>query len=1237
MMANTPKKKKKKKDKKKKRKRSEEEDDDDETAKKKIKSENGKSSARAIAKLSGVLDEVGVEKIVQTLKERPRARVQINKVKAISMTHAAGDEILWIETENGKRYRLAGPNVPTCAAPGFGKIFAKIYKCFEACRYFINFMENCEDIGNAELDPALKKIDAEANNETVPVRGGSTEKFESSDIVHNFYFVLDQLTRVHKHPKKTNKALTREIVTELARRGSEHMGSGLREYVRSQYNAIQEVLREQSKTEYQRKRDILRKEQQKKKMLEDGVGLPDDLQVIEEDVLHEKDAKITDPILLTLYEKSKTAPERPAPTFLPFDTAFVDIDSLIDFVGPEHDQAVPKLGDFRIKQFGEEGAPSLDVSTGMIFSAMLTVWTGSKLLLEKLDKTFMDQNKVYMKSFATFRIMLARSGINELCAALLRYLSRESKLKEIDGTSGAKLVAVEEAAGISTRRGGGRGGGNIAVRNVASSTETNFPYNEDELWPAPECCIDEITWPEIAKRFLLFHIQTDLDRARFAVEGPVVKSTEKMEAILRVEPDLLSTCDQVLLEVMDNVSAPPFSVPVDPVAHGLPTYLDVINRPMDLGTIQERLRKGHYEPSNAPPNNRYSQVYEWRSGKDKEVDEDAEESEDKTEENKDTEDDTKQMTDVQYQKSMDELFYEFDCLGSGHEGVAADVRQVWRNCRKFHKSSTKLYTDSRKLENLFNKHYDDKVMGRDPKYFVQVEVGEEVDPILKMEEIPTIPKPEDVLILLKQTGDFSLIPLGAKLRVLMCLLDYAMESPSTRDLLSQRTQSILTAHRNYQQICKEDQKKERELGSKKSELLRHQQVMEQHRLEFVEECKQNAIRVDSLGSDRFFNRYWLVDDTSTSSIFVEIHKTGQWGYYARPEEIENLIESLDIRGMRENNLHRNLKHVWETVRTNLSQMHVDAQAKIQEYSKIRTGGIEAARSKEVEIAQAELVEAEAQLAKVAEAASLWLPAKTDEGKVYYYHRKSRESTWDLPPEKKREEEEKENVQHARNKVESAKAGTGDILRELKQRLCDDSVFQIATLSNYPDCNGKLVKDLEAEASTFLQESKTIGLAHRIIRFIATIMTLEASSAGPTASPNLSPKEDTWVQKDEPEREKWLAAVEAIVEKVRQKQLKNLDQTFWESDLLVPLRSVVKTLFKQFVGDPYKASNEKAQLSTIQAARHEFRILRAIDRSSSLAQLGLMVSQIQHILQIPESAKFNRARAGTLKVLLETLN
>ena len=62
----------------------------------------------------------------------------------------------------------------------------------------------------------------------------------------------------------------------------------------------------------------------------------------------------------------------------------------------------------------------------------------------------------------------------------------------------------------------------------------------------------------------------------------------------RVDPILVPCCGvvQALKRIMKMKEADPFNNPVDPVKLGIPDYLEVVQRPMDLGTIRDRLEKG---------------------------------------------------------------------------------------------------------------------------------------------------------------------------------------------------------------------------------------------------------------------------------------------------------------------------------------------------------------------------------------------------------------------------------------------------------------------------------------------------------------------------------------------------------------------------------------------------------------------------------------------------------------------
>lgn len=53
-------------------------------------------------------------------------------------------------------------------------------------------------------------------------------------------------------------------------------------------------------------------------------------------------------------------------------------------------------------------------------------------------------------------------------------------------------------------------------------------------------------------------------------------------------------CLQVLKVLQQHHHGWMFLCPVDPIALGIPNYFDIIKKPMDLGTIQEKLDRGDY-------------------------------------------------------------------------------------------------------------------------------------------------------------------------------------------------------------------------------------------------------------------------------------------------------------------------------------------------------------------------------------------------------------------------------------------------------------------------------------------------------------------------------------------------------------------------------------------------------------------------------------------------------------------
>lgn len=126
----------------------------------------------------------------------------------------------------------------------------------------------------------------------------------------------------------------------------------------------------------------------------------------------------------------------------------------------------------------------------------------------------------------------------------------------------------------------------------------------------------------------------------------------------------LKFCDQVIKEVMKKqheAYAYPFYTPVDPVALNIPDYFRVIKKPMDLSTIQNKLKTNQYDNAN-----------------------------------------------------------EFE----------ADIRLMLANCFKFNPGGSAVHTMGRKVEEVFNKKWTEKVA------FIQSQSG-------SRSPVSTSPPPDD--------------------------------------------------------------------------------------------------------------------------------------------------------------------------------------------------------------------------------------------------------------------------------------------------------------------------------------------------------------------------------------------------------------------------------------------------------------------------------------------------------------
>ncbi|XP_003575146.1 DDT domain-containing protein DDB_G0282237 [Brachypodium distachyon] len=87
----------------------------------------------------------------------------------------------------------------------------------------------------------------------------------------------------------------------------------------------------------------------------------------------------------------------------------------------------------------------------------------------------------------------------------------------------------------------------------------------------------------------------------------------------------------------------------------------------------------------------------------------------------------------------------------------------------------------------------------------------------------------------------------------------------------------------------------------KSHLVRHLET----------ERTKLSIRASPLGSDRHYNRYWFFK--REGRLFVENADSREWGYYSSKEELDVLMGSLNVKGIRERALKRQLENFYNTI------------------------------------------------------------------------------------------------------------------------------------------------------------------------------------------------------------------------------------------------------------------------------------------------------------------------------------
>jgi len=495
--------------------------------------------------------------------------------------------------------------------------------------------------------------------------------------------------------------------------------------------------------------------------------------------------------------------------------------------------------------------------------------------------------------------------------------------------------------------------------------------------------------------------------------------------------------------------------------------------------------------------------------------------------------------------------------------------------------------------------------------------------------------------------------------------------------------------KNEEQALKEDQKIEKELDSKlssckdkseeKEALVQakkdHEAKKKERVQNYIVNQQANAIRLEPIGLDRFYNRYWLMNVLVETSgwLLVEHASSGQWGYYSDPSEVKMLIYSLDPRGCRENELCRNLRAQKSHIVSTMLRVRNEAIELVQKYRNITQRTPESIARMEAEINE-KILSTEKLLEAARVSADDWGEAHAEDGKVYYYHKETRETTWDLPEPKGKVQTIEAELTKLQEKKGHVHEGSSDEEETtIKYDLVDDAVLSVLAKQtvatemeqfkvpresksvNESNDNAKVASKQMLEQDVIqiqFEKSISLGVLYRTVELFSLLLTVEQQTIGPSVNIIYSPKQEKWLRGG---RDDWLDQIENIVgetSKFRGKAY-NPDSTSDGEEDETPLKALVgkdrgklvgklisdtkdamRRLYRQYVGSPYNVDHVKAQEAVVRAVRHEFRWNRALDRATTFSQLGLLEAQLRHILGIKSDAKFNRAAKSTYTILIK---
>eukprot|EP00924_Labyrinthula_sp_SR-Ha-C_P016123 snap_masked-scaffold_4-processed-gene-19.51-mRNA-1 protein AED:1.00 eAED:1.00 QI:0/-1/0/0/-1/1/1/0/2062 len=1251
------------------------------------------NSKQMVMNLSlGKLDHLEIEKhrsvslpdnLVSLANEavgRARVRVKILEITGLEITHGKANAILWLKTKSA-RYKLGGNRVDTVPSHRYYRYFVQGFHVFQSACYSISawraYIHAAKGMLSGMSAPALRKHKVQAllhilvttirssvhcpcpnpsQKEIIKVfrilKEDRWRRLTTSTIVSSYETIIDELTRL-------GIDFGHWFIQNLINRGNCEFSKAKRssvrrekEYTRSSQNGSPKVYTPIS-LENTQISNKTRLEAQGRKMVAEGFCLPDDLILLEDDKLPESERKYK-----YLPKKQQLAAKPGLSLIYP---------DLLLLTPTQINPVLLRQGETKNLVLGPELFPA-------IIALWLSLRTVNDIVQFNEDFESFDLCKFVRKLFS--------ENILDIWEKLLLFVAEDSVQGSWEDLFPDNLSSGHQAfdsEGVTTRASEQQNDvGFVLPLDEVTDKTSCFVYNKDEAFPFPRFLVSKLSTVELARRMLQKELLEETARIEKSesnmfpmneynfLDGGLRHPKSKLYA----KVDLLDACEEILLKIVDNPLSAHFSSPVDTSEY--PDYLELVNRPMDLGTIRNRLQRGHYNNKHVTEDMRKTYCRDivmpvirleepkgneqQETSSSPEVEEEGSASHDSQDEEEEMSEDLNKSSEyvisrkvrkkgvwkyksdyqlgVELREKMNEVreqllddrYYSHDCKGGGYQGVLADVRQVWRNCRKYNKSFTKVYNDSKKLEEVFMGLYTERVLRRSFEHSDTEEnrsASDATGNITSTPEyaIPLTPLPtlQDLLAALEDDCDFSIESVSFQLQLTNWLVDKVFESSKYKAKQLRNLNAILDIDKKEVESLKADQRKSSAKGED-TDLTKSSistQAIDREGILF-----KLSNKLEPVGEDRYRNRIWFLWPIvlECGTLFIEEVKTETWHMLNTTDQLRGFLDSLDVRGKRENRLHKNLsKRIKLLVERNkaFEVEHKSLSSSFAQLAPLTEAELEGIRNK-IRDLEFQAQELRSKITELEPEASLWKTA-VSEGTEYYYHKHTRESTWVLPQKTQdlidckaklkrveaevttlRSKEDPNYVEGEKIKIEARLSQFGH-LHKLFDQLKEKNLINPETNISRSTLGDTVVRN------TFR--------AHLLL-LLSTLMALENMTIKQSGGINYSPRIRTWFGSG---RINWLDDIQETFDsiKIKQGKVENI------REIIRNVRNIMKTLFLQYCGDPYPLDDTRAQEAVLRCTRHETRVNRAIEYCNNLFQLGLVEAHIRHVLGIKIDSKFRK--------------